>query len=218
MKIDFANLQKQYQSHKSEIDCAIQQVLDASNYIMGEQIVSLEKSLQNFCGAKYAVACSSGTDALILSLMAIEIKPDDEVITTPFTFVSTAEVISFVGAIPVFVDIDKDTYNIDVNKIEEQITNKTKAIMPVSLFGQPSDMDMIQQIARKYNLVVLTIPTAIHYPIPLHLQEAYKYLNYQRGDFKEAENLSKKIISLPMNPYLEDDEIKYIAESVCNAI
>ena len=361
MQIDFAKLQYQYQLYKTEIDEAIHNVLDKSNYIMGEEVNTLEENLQNFTGAKHAISCSSGTDALLLAMMALDIKPDDEVITTPFTFIATAETIAFLKAKPVFVDIDEKTYNIDVTKIEEKITKKTKAIMPVSLYGQPAAVDAIQAIADKYNLKVIidgaqsfgatyngitdsnlgdisttsffpakplgcfgdggavftnndalaqkmkslrvhgqskryhhkyigmggrmdtlqcaivdvklkhykqdlalrqevakrytkalhgkdliipfidkkatsawaqysirvpnrdevqvrlkeqSIPTAVHYPMPLHLQEAFVYLGYKEGDFPISEWVSKEIMSLPMNPYLEDNEIKYI----CNTL
>jgi len=152
-KIDFAKLQDQYQLYKTEIDEAIHAVLDKSNYIMGEEITQLEESLQEFTGAKYAISCSSGTDALLLAMMALDIKPGDEVITTPFTFIATAETIAFLGAVPVFVDIDEKTYNIDPSKIEEKISSK--AIIPVSLYGQPADMEKIQNIANKHNLKVI---------------------------------------------------------------
>lgn len=358
MKIDFANLQLQYQNYKDEIDKAIHSVLDKSNYIMGEEIHSLERSLESFSGANHAITCGSGTDALILAMMALGIKSGDEVITTPFTFISTAETISLLGAIPVFVDIDERTYNIDVNKVEEAITEKTKVILPVSIFGQPADLDEIQSIAQKHSLKVIIdgaqsfgatykgktdssladisitsffpakplgcfgdggavftnndtlakklsllrvhgqskryhhqyigiggrldtiqaavlnvklkyyeqdlqkrqnvaqmydealkgkslilphvnnnktsswaqysirvknrdkvqptlkdngVPTAIHYPIPLHLQECFTYLDHQKGDFPVSELISREILSLPMNPYLSQDEIKYIA-------
>ena len=133
MKIDFANLQYQYQLYKQEIDEAIHKVLDKSNYIMGNEVKDLEENLQKFTKVKHAITCSSGTDALLLAMMALDIKPDDEIITTPFTFIATAETIAFLGVKPVFVDIDEKTYNIDPYKIEEKITDKTKAIMPVSL-------------------------------------------------------------------------------------
>tara|TARA_Y100001958_G_C21175105_1_gene506105 strand:- start:155 stop:1261 length:1107 start_codon:yes stop_codon:yes gene_type:complete len=155
MKIDFANLQLQYQTYKKEIDDNIQAVLNKSNYILGEEVQVLEQELQRFTGAKYAVTCSSGTDALLLALMAIDIQPGDEVITTPFTWISTGEMIALLKAKPIFVDIEPDTYNIDANLIEKAITNKTKAIMPVSLYGQPADIDVIQNIADKYNLKVI---------------------------------------------------------------
>ena len=155
MKIDFANLQLQYQTYKDKIDSNIQAILNKSNYILGEEVDILEKELQNFTGAKYAISCSSGTDALLLAMMAMDIQPDDEIITTPFTWISTAEMIALIKAKPVFVDIEPDTYNMDANLIEAAITKKTKAIMPVSLYGQPADMDAIQIIADKYNLKVI---------------------------------------------------------------
>jgi UDP-2-acetamido-2-deoxy-ribo-hexuluronate aminotransferase len=155
MKVDFANLQHQYQLYKAETDARIQAVLDKSNYIMGEEIVELEQELEKFTGAKHAITCSNGTDALVLALMAMDIQPGDEVITTPFTFISTGESIAFLKAIPVFVDIDPLTFNIDPNRIEAAITEKTKAIMPVSLYGQPADMDEINAIALKHNLKVI---------------------------------------------------------------
>lgn len=155
MQINFIDLQGQYQKYKTEIDTEIHNVLDTSQYIMGEKVATLETNLANFCGVKHAIACSSGTDALLLALMALDIKAGDEVITTPFTFIATAEMIAFVGATPVFIDIDEKTYNLDVSKIEEKITSKTKAIMPVSLFGQIADMKKINTIAKKYNLKVI---------------------------------------------------------------
>ena len=361
MQIDFANLQYQYQLYKEEIDQAIHKVLDRSNYIMGEEVQELEENLQVFTGAKHAISCSSGTDALLLAMMALDIKPGDEIITTPFTFIATAETMAFLGATPVFVDIDEKTYNIDVSQIEAKITDKTKAIMPVSLYGQPADMDAIQAIADKHNLKVIIdgaqsfgstykgktdsslgdisttsffpakplgcfgdggaaftnddtlavkirslrihgqskryhhqyigmggrmdtiqaavlnvklkhyekdlarrqkvaakytkalgskvltlpyveenrtsvwaqysvrvknrdelqvklkergIPTAVHYPIPLHLQECFAYLKYKKGDFPIAETVSKEIMSLPMNPYLNVEEIGYVVENL----
>lgn len=155
MKINFIDLQGQYQKYKIEIDEQIQQVLDSSGYIMGPKVAELEANLAAFVGSKHAIACSSGTDALLLALMALNIKAGDEVITTPFTFIATAEMIAFVGARPVFVDIDEKTYNIDVSQIEAKITDKTKAIMPVSLFGQIAEMDAINTIAKKHNLKVI---------------------------------------------------------------
>jgi UDP-2-acetamido-2-deoxy-ribo-hexuluronate aminotransferase len=155
MKIDFANLQLQYQTYKEKIDANLQTILNKSNYILGEEVGILEQELQNFTGAKYAITCSSGTDALLLALMAMDIQPGDEIITTPFTWISTGEMIALLKATPVFVDIEPDTYNLDANLIEAVITKKTKAIMPVSLYGQPADMDAIQAIADKYNLKVI---------------------------------------------------------------
>ena len=155
MTIPFIDLQSQYQSYKEEIDSAIHAVLDTSQYIMGPAVKELELKLANYTGVKHAVACASGTDALLIALLAIGIKPGDEIITTPFTFISSSEVISQLGAIPVFVDIEEDTYNINANKIEEKITNRTKAIIPVSLYGQTADMDLINEIANRNNLLVI---------------------------------------------------------------
>ena len=359
MNIDFANLQLQYQKYKVDIDANIQAVLNKSNYIMGEEVYELERVLEGFTGAKHAITCSSGTDALLLAMMAMDIQPGDEIITTPFTFIATAETIALMKAKPVFVDIEPDTFNIDANLIEAAITDKTKAIMPVSLFGQPADMDAIQAIADKHNLKVLIdgaqsfgstyngetdsnlgnisttsffpakplgcygdggaiftnndeyaktikmmrvhgqgkryhhkyigiggrldtiqaaillaklpyytqeladrqqvaqrytdalsdnlqtpviklnrssawaqysvrvdnrnafqaklkdngIPTAIHYPIPLHLQECFQYLNYKQGDFPISEKTSNEVMSIPINAFITDKEIKYICHN-----
>ena len=155
MKIDFANLKLAYQEHKEAFDKAISSVVESSAFIMGRPVHELERKLSNYTGAKHAITCSNGTDALLLAMMALGIKPGDEVITTPFTFIATAETIAFLGAKPVFVDIDEVTYNIDSSKIEDKITSKTKAIMPVSLFGQMPDIDTINEIALKHNLAVI---------------------------------------------------------------
>jgi len=382
MKIDFANLQHQHQLYKDEIEKASLEVMNQCNFIMGEPVQSLEKNLEVFTKAKHAITCSSGTDALLLAMMALDIKPGDEIITTPFTFIATAETIAFLGATPVFVDIDEETYNIDPSKIAEKITDKTKAIMPVSLYGQPADIDAIQnvidaqshtikliidgaqsfgstykgktdsnlgdisttsffpakplgcygdggavftnddalaekmkslrvhgqskryhhqyigmggrmdtlqcavvnvklkyykkdlalrqEVAKKYtnqftnletsnlklptvmpsmtsawaqysirvkpsasqletsnlklptsfrdelqaNLKEVGIPTAVHYPMPLHIQECFEYLGYNKGDFPISESVSREIMSIPMNPYVTDEEIAYIKKKV----
>ncbi len=362
MKIDFANLHYQHELYKDEIEEAILKVARNCNFIMGNEVQELEKNLEEFTGVKYAVSCSNGTDALLLAMMALDIKPGDEVITTPFTFIATAETIAFLGATPVFVDIDEKTYNINPDLIEEKITPKTKAIIPVSLYGQPAGIDKISEIAKKHNLKVIIdgaqsfgstyggimdsnlgdisttsffpakplgcygdggavftndeeiaikmkslrlhgqskryhhkyigmggrldtiqaavlnvklkyypkdlalrqevaskytkaleskanlvlpfvdekatsawaqysvrlknrdnlqeklklaeIPTAVHYPMPLHLQECFEYLGYKKGDFPISEDVSNEIMSLPMNPYLTDEEIEYIVENL----
>ena len=358
MKIDFANLQYQHALYKDEIEAAVTKVMNNCNFIMGEEVEYLEKALQTFTACRHAITCSSGTDALQLALMAIGIEPGDEVITTPFTFIATAEMIAHLGAIPIFIDIDESTFNIDPTKIETRITPKTKAIIPVSLYGQPSDLDAIQNIADHHNLKVIVdgaqsfgstykgksdsnlgdisctsffpakplgcygdggalftnddslaekiksfrihgqteryhhqyigiggrldtiqaavllvklrhypkdlalrqavaekytqsllktnyllpkvthghtsswaqysirvqerdalqeklkkfgIPTAVHYPMPLHLQECFKYLGYSKGDFPISEKIAKEVMSLPMNPYITDKEIGYIS-------
>ena len=364
MKVDFANLNLAYQEHKDSFDKAISDVINTSSFIMGKDVAILEKKLSDFTKVKHSISCSNGTDALLLAMMALEIKPGDEVITTPFTFIATAETIAFLGAKPVFVDIDENTYNIDVTKIEGSITEKTKAIMPVSLYGQVSEMDEINRIASKYNLPVIEdgaqsfgasykgkkscnvstigttsffpakpmgcfgdggavftnnddlaekmismrihgqtkryhhkyigmggrldtlqaavlnvkidnydndilrrqkvavyytnllkdkvitpfveeyntsvwaqyyirvnnrdyiqeklkekgIPTAVHYPKPLHLQECFEYLHYKLGDFPVSETVSNEIMSLPMNPYLTNEEQDYICKELINIL
>src|SRR3989338_4644971 len=155
MKINLVNLQRQYQYYKDEIDASIQKVLNASNYVLGEEVKILEDEFAKFCEAKYCIGVASGTDALILSLKALGIQEGDEVITVPNSFVATALCVSTLGAKPAFVDINPDTYNIDISKIEEKITPRTKAIIPVHLYGQPADMDPIKKIAEKYNLRIL---------------------------------------------------------------
>jgi UDP-2-acetamido-2-deoxy-ribo-hexuluronate aminotransferase len=149
MSLPFFDLQSQYEMLRDSIDARIGVVLQHGQYIMGPEVISLEARLAEFVGTKHCVAVSSGTDALLLALMAIDVQPGQEVITTPFSFISTAEVIVLLGAVPVFVDVELQTGNIDVNKLEDSITSKTAAIMPVSLYGQPSDMDEINQIAAK---------------------------------------------------------------------
>ncbi len=365
MRINFIDIKKQYQNMKSEIDKSILDVVNSGNFIMGQSVLDLEKTLNKYTGSKHAISCSSGTDALLLSLMALDIAPGDEVITTPFTFISTVEVITLLKAKPVFVDIDPETFNIDYKLIEAAITAKTRAIIPVSLFGQTPDIDEINNIAKKNNLIVIedaaqsfgalykqnkscnitdiactsffpskplgcygdggaiftnnsilsekiislrnhgqkskynyvytgingrldtiqaailniklkyldqeinlrnsvadrynsilsqvdvkspfisnkcnsvyaqysilsnkrdiiieafkekNIPYAIYYPIPLHLSECFKYLKYKVGDFLIAEDVSKNILSLPMHPYLTNDEQDYICNVLKNAI
>jgi len=360
MNIDYANLNLQYQNYKKNIDDAIFKVVKSSKFIMGEEVSKLEKNLEKFSGVNHAITCSSGTDALLLAMMAMDIQPDDEIITTPFTWVSTSETIALLKARPVFVDIEPDTFNIDAKLIEAAITKNTKAIMPVSLFGQPADIDHIQTIANKHNLKVIidgaqsfgstyknktdsnlgdisitsffpskplgcygdggavftnnydyaekikmlrvhgqnkrnhhkyigmggrmdtiqaaillvklkyfpkelidrkivadhytnglsdilqtptikpnkssawgqytvrvnnrdniqnelkkrNIPTSIFYPVSLHLQECFQYLNYKKGDFPISEKTCNEVISLPMNPFLTYDQINYVVSKI----
>ncbi len=365
MNIDFANLGLQYQLYKEQIDKRVLSVLEQSNYILGPEIVELESALQEFTSAKNCITCSSGTDALTLAMLCQGIGRGDEVITTPFSYVATADTIALLGATPVFVDIDPRDFNIDPNLIKEAITSKSKAIMPVSLFGQPADMDHIMSIAYENNLSVIIdgaqsfgstykenfdstlgnysttsffpakplgcygdggavftdndecaekikklrvhgqearynhkylgigarldtvqaaillvklehyqreiekrqeiaslysqllkgntevttpfvhqentsvwaqytlrvksresiqevlkekgIPTAVHYPKPLHKQECFKYLHANEITFPEAEKASKEVLSLPMNPFLTKEQIEYIAKAVNEA-
>lgn len=150
MSIPFIDLKSQYEALKPQIQARINAVLDHGQYIMGPEVKELEDALQGYTGSRHCITVASGTEALLISLMAIGIKPGDEIITTPFTFVATAEVIVLLGAKPVFVDIEPDTCNIDPKLIEAAITSRTKAIMPVSLYGQPSDMDEINSIAARH--------------------------------------------------------------------
>lgn len=362
MQIPFIDLKTQYETYKEEINKEVLGVLESTQFILGPQVTKLEEDLAKFTGAKHAMVCSSGTDALLLALMAYDIKAGDEVITTPFTFIATAEVIALLGAIPVFVDICDKNYNIDTSKIEEKITPRTKAIMPVSLYGQCSNMREINEIANKYNIPVIEdacqsfgaefegqkscnlssigctsffpskplgcygdggalfcnddalaqkirtllnhgqeerykhkligingrldalqaailnvklryfedeiekriaigkrytellkdsdevmppyvfenrtsvyaqysvlckdreslskklndagVPTAVHYPIPLHLQEAFEYLGYKEGDFPISERVGKAIMSLPMSPFLTTEQQDFVVQTI----
>jgi UDP-2-acetamido-2-deoxy-ribo-hexuluronate aminotransferase len=155
MAIPFIDLKTQYRALQPQIQERISRVLEHGQYIMGPEVQELEEKLAAYTGSKHCITVASGTEALLISLMALDIKPGDEIITTPFTFVATAEVIVLLGAKPVFVDIEPDTCNIDKSKIEEKLTSKTKAIIPVSLYGQPADMDEINTIAAKHNLPVI---------------------------------------------------------------
>lgn len=153
--MEFIDLKAQYQAMRGRIDARMQAVLDHGNYIMGPEVGELEERLAAYTGARHCITVASGTEALLIALMAIGIKPGDEVITTPFSFVATAEVIVLLRAVPVFVDIEPDTCNIDATRIEEKITFRTRAIIPVSLYGQPADMDAINAVADRHNLVVI---------------------------------------------------------------
>lgn len=369
MTIPLVNLARQYETIKDKVMASIKRVLESSAFILGEEVKQFEEEFASFCGAKYAIGVSSGSSALHLALIACGVKEGDEVITTPYTFIATTEAISRVGAKIVFVDIDQRDYNIDVSKIEEKITERTKAILPVHLYGHPADMDAILKIAKKYGLKVIEdaaqahgavyksqggsgdllqverkvggigdvgcfsfypgknlgaygdggmvvtndgeiahkvkllrnhgrrekyehliegynyrldtlqaailrvkltrldewnevrrsraklyndllsdtdiitplqreyakhvyhlyvirtkerdklgkhlesrgIATGLHYPIPLHLQEAYSHLGYKRGDFPAAERCSREVLSLPIFPELTEQELKRIA-------
>lgn len=153
--MQFVDLQKQYQRIKNDVDTRIQNVINSGQFILGKEHQELEKKLAEFIGCKHCVAISSGTDALLVAMMALNIKAGDEVITSPFSFFATAEVIALLGATPVFIDIDPKTYNMDIDKLEQAITPKTKLIMPVSIYGQCPDFDRINAIAEKYNLPVI---------------------------------------------------------------
>ena len=155
MSIQLHNLKAQYARLKDPINARIQKVLDHGQYIMGPEVAELEQRLARFVGVKHCIGVCDGTTAMMIAMMALEVKPGDEVITTPFTFIATGEMIALVGAKPVFVDIDPDTYNLDASLIERAITPKTRAILPVSLYGQCSDMDAINAVAAKHKLAVI---------------------------------------------------------------
>jgi len=362
MKVTLVDLVAQYKTIKNEMDSAIHAVLDSGHFILGEANTEMEKKLANYIGVKYALGCGSGTDALQLAMMAHEIKPGDEIISIPMTFVATIEVMVLLGIKPVFVDVDPKTYCIDPGQIEKKITKKTRAIVPVHLYGQSADMDPIMEIARKHNLLVIEdcaqaigatykgrktctlgdigcisffpgknlgaygdagavltnddkiaekirmirvhgsaskyqhlvlginsrldsiqaavvnvklryidrwneqrrqhatrytkllsdlkeavlpytppynvhtyhqytlqvkdrdglqnflkekgIATGIHYPIPLHLQPAFKNLGLKQGNFSVSEQISSQVISLPMYPELPDDHQDYVVEQI----
>lgn len=361
MNIAFVDLVRQYKLYKKEIDKAIQEILNNASFVQGEKNEEFEKAFAKFCKKKYSIGVNSGTDALLLLLRAHGIGKGDEVITTAFTYIATAMTASCVGAKPVLVDADPKSYTIDVNKIEENITKKTKAIIPVHLYGQPADMDPIVAIAKKHNLIIIEdcaqahgskyknrilpyysdgafsfypgknlgaygdgggivtddkniktkiellrndgslvkyvhkiigyksrldtlqaavllvklgylnefnkkrrvaalkynkllsniehvltpvemdyayhiyhvyaiqaerrndlqqflakhgIATVIHYPIPIHLQEAYKEFGFKKGDFPVSEKLADSILSLPMFPEITDSEIEYVYDTI----
>lgn len=155
MGIVFVDLKLQYQALKDKIHQRMDVVFEHGQFIMGPEVFELEESLSRFIGVPHAIACSSGTDALLLALMALEVGEGDEVITTPFTFAATAEAIVLAGATPVFVDIEPNTYNLDIEKTAQAINKKTKAIIPVALFGQPADMNGLTELGEKYQLWII---------------------------------------------------------------
>ena len=152
MRVPLLDLAEQNQLLRPEIETALGRVLDTNGFILGNEVAALEKELADYCGTKHAIGCASGTDALLLALMAFDIKDGDEVITTPYSFFATVSSITRLGAKPVFVDIDPQTYNLDVSQIEAKITTRTKAIQPVHLFGQCADMTELRKISAKYNI------------------------------------------------------------------
>jgi dTDP-4-amino-4,6-dideoxygalactose transaminase len=160
--IPFVDLKTQYSSIKDEINAAVLKVLESTQFILGDEVAALEQEFAAYCNAAHGVALNTGTSALHLALLAAGIGAGDEVITVPFTFVATVAAIGYTGATPVFVDIDPISYTIDVNQIEKAITERTKAIMPVHLYGQPADMDPILEIARRHGLVVIEDAAQAH--------------------------------------------------------
>ena len=154
-QVDFIDLAAQQDLIRGELEEGIHRVMHHGRYVMGEEIGQLEAQLAEMSGAAHCICVSSGTDALLAALMAIEIKPGDEVITSPFTFFATAETIALLGGLPVYVDIDPETFNLDPGRIEAAISPRTRAIMPVSLYGQCAEMDQINAIARRHSLTVI---------------------------------------------------------------
>lgn len=153
--MQFIDLSAQQEIIRDQININIQKVLSHGQYILGPEVTELEEKLAAYCGAKYCITCANGTDALQIALMALGIGFGDEVITPGFTYIATAETVALLGAKPIYVDVDVKTYNLDVNQLENAITSKTKAIIPVSLYGQCADFDEINTIAAKYNLPVI---------------------------------------------------------------
>lgn len=155
MKVNFFDLKRQYDLNQEEVEQKVLETMRGCGYINGPAVHELESDLKGYLKTDNVITVNSGTDALIIALKSVGVKPGDEVITTPFTFFATGEAIARVGAIPVFVDVERDTYNIDATKIEDAITEKTKAILPVHLFGKSCDMEAISEIAKRNNLVVI---------------------------------------------------------------
>lgn len=151
----FVNVPAQYEAYRVEINAAVARVITSGRFILGPEVAALESELAAYAGSAHCICCSSGTDALLLALLSLGVGPGDEVITTPFTFFATAEVVLLLGARPVFVDIEAATYNIDAARIENAITSRTRAVIPVGMFGQPSDMDEVNAVAARNELAVV---------------------------------------------------------------
>lgn len=362
--MQFIDLKEQYRRYKQEIQEEMNAVLESAAFIRGPAVRRFEEEMADYLDVKHAIGCSSGTDAILLALLALDVKPGDEVLVPDFTFIATAEIVALLGCVPVFVDILPDTYNIDGKQLEKKITEKTKGIIPVSLYGQCADFDEINAVAAKHKLWVIedgaqsfgalykgkksgglttigttsffpakplgcygdggavftddesladkmrmllnhgqskryhhsiigingrldslqaailsvklkhfddeiakkqqiaqkyseqlkdtvtipfikdhnysvwaqytvrtpkrddvtaalkekNIPTAIHYPMPLHSQEAFAYLNNSDSDYPLSVEYSKSVISLPMHPFLEDADISVVTEAVKEAL
>src|SRR5262245_18254945 len=160
--IPYLDLKAQYHSIKSEIDAAVLRVLESTQFILGEEVAAFEREFADYCQASESVGVNSGTSTLHLALLAADVGHGDEVITTPFTFVATVEAIRYIGRTPVFVDIEPDYFTIDATKIEAAITSRTRAIIPVHLYGQPADMHPIVEIAHRHGVVVIEDAAQAH--------------------------------------------------------
>ncbi len=152
MNVPLLDLSEQNRDLRPEIEAALGRVLDTNGFILGSEVKALEEELAEYCGTKHAIGCASGSDALLLALMALDVQAGDEVITTPYSFFATVSAITRLGAVPVFVDIDPDTYNLDVGQIESKITERTKAIQPVHLYGQCADMKALREVSAKHKI------------------------------------------------------------------
>ncbi|SFB94560.1 DegT/DnrJ/EryC1/StrS family aminotransferase [Butyrivibrio sp. YAB3001] len=155
MKIPFFDLSRQYELVENEIEAAVLEVMRSTQYVEGKAVKEFEKAVAEYIGVKHAITCGNGTDALRIALLAVGIKPGDEVITSAFSFFATPEAIAQIGAVPVFADVNNENYNVDVDSIRSKITSKTKAILPVHIFGTPADMDEINKIGEKYGIPVI---------------------------------------------------------------
>ncbi|HSD46335.1 MAG TPA: aminotransferase class V-fold PLP-dependent enzyme, partial [Pyrinomonadaceae bacterium] len=155
MNVPLLDLQAQYASLRDEMRPAIERVLESQRFVLGDEVRRLESSIAEYCHTRYAVGCASGSDALLLAMMALDVSAGDEIITTPFSFFATGSCIARLGARPVFVDIDPHTYNLDVSQVADAITPRTKAIMPVHLYGQCADMAAIMAVAERHRLPVV---------------------------------------------------------------
>lgn len=155
MKVPLLDIKQQNEALRPEIEAALSRVLDTNGFILGDEVKALEAEIAEYSQTKFAVGCASGSDALLLALMALDVKEGDEVITTPYSFFATVSAITRLGAKPVFVDIEPKTYNLDVSQIEAKITNKTKAVQPVQLYGQCADMDDLREVCRKYGIPIV---------------------------------------------------------------
>jgi dTDP-4-amino-4,6-dideoxygalactose transaminase len=160
--IPFVDLKTQYHNLKDEVDAAITKVLESSQFALGDEVAAFEREFAAYCGASDGIAVNSGTSALHLALLGAGVGPGDEVITVPFTFIATVAAISYTGARPVFVDVEPHSYTMDVNQIEQAITKRTRAILPVHLYGQPADMDPVLEIAKSHGLVVIEDAAQAH--------------------------------------------------------